>query len=62
MELFDMDFEDWEGTCGEAEYARVICEGCGPTVVDHTGKCVAADCLRRHGAVKRRKKNRSHFV
>jgi hypothetical protein len=22
----------------------VICEGCGPTFVDHKGKCVSDDC------------------
>lgn len=31
-------------------YAGVLCEGCGPCQVDHTGRCVSLDCLRRHGA------------
>ena len=30
-------------------YAVVLCEGCGPTQVDHAGKCVAADCAEKHG-------------
>ena len=29
--------------------ASVICEGCGPTQVDHTGWCLATDCLEQHG-------------
>lgn len=29
-------------------YARVICEGCGHTIVDHTGKCVSSNCLVKH--------------
>jgi len=29
-------------------YPGVICEGCGPTQVDHTGKCIASDCLEKH--------------
>lgn len=31
------------------EYASVICEGCGPTLVDHTGQCVNPECLHHHG-------------
>jgi hypothetical protein len=29
-------------------YAGVLCEGCGPTFVDHEGRCVA-DCYEQHG-------------
>lgn len=28
-------------------YASTICEGCGWTLVDHEGKCVADDCLEK---------------
>jgi len=31
-------------------FAVVLCEGCGPTQVDHTGECVAPDCMEKHGA------------
>lgn len=31
-------------------YAVVLCEGCGATQVDHTGKCVSPDCYEKHGA------------
>ena len=26
----------------------VICEGCGHTIIDHAGRCLA-DCLEHHG-------------
>lgn len=26
----------------------VLCEGCGPIQVDHTGRCVSSDCLENH--------------
>jgi hypothetical protein len=29
----------------------VLCEGCGPTLVDNEGKCLW-NCLKHHGAVK----------
>ena len=25
-------------------YPLVLCEGCGPIQVDHTGKCISVDC------------------
>lgn len=31
-----------------------ICEGCGPTVVDALGACIADDCLFKHGLEERR--------
>lgn len=30
-------------------YVTVLCEGCGPCQVDHTGRCVSKDCHERHG-------------
>jgi hypothetical protein len=29
-----------------------LCEGCGPTLVDDSGNCIADDCLRKHGLAK----------
>ena len=29
--------------------AVCICEGCGPTIVDYTGRCVNKECLMSHG-------------
>lgn len=26
-------------------YPLVICEGCGPTLVDEEGRCISEDCL-----------------
>jgi hypothetical protein len=34
----------------EGLYALVMCEGCGPIQVDHTGACISDDCLKRHGS------------
>lgn len=31
------------------QYSRAMCDFCGPCAVDHTGRCVAKDCLRNHG-------------
>jgi len=28
---------------------EVLCEGCGWTYVDHTGKCLNPQCLKHHG-------------
>jgi hypothetical protein len=30
-------------------YHVVLCEGCGPIQVDHTGRCVSIDCIEQHG-------------
>ena len=30
-------------------YPVVLCEGCGPIQVDHTGKCISKDCYDKHG-------------
>ncbi len=30
-------------------YRVVLCEGCGPIQVDHTGRCVSSDCIKQHG-------------
>lgn len=30
-------------------YQIVLCEGCGAIQVDHTGRCVSVDCIKRHG-------------
>ncbi len=29
-------------------YAVVLCEGCGPILVNYLGECVSEDCLRKH--------------
>lgn len=30
-------------------FSVVLCEGCGPTQVNHDGVCIAFDCLEHHG-------------
>lgn len=31
--------------CAKGMGASVLCEGCGPTLVNHNGDCISADCL-----------------
>jgi hypothetical protein len=52
IDMFGEDFGDLAGITTEEDTANnrfvlVICEGCGPTDVDHTGKCVSGNCLRK---------------
>lgn len=52
---FGEDFNDLAGLSTEADtqrglYAVVLCEGCGPTQVDHTGRCIVSDCAEKHNA------------
>lgn len=55
IDTFGEDFRDLanlsspEATAAH-KYPVVICEGCGPTQVDHEGRCVVPDCLKKHGA------------
>lgn len=39
---------DFVGLCGEQEMVPVLCEGCGVTVVDKDGRCIAVGCLENH--------------
>lgn len=52
--LFSDDYRDladitWPSDTKIGEYAAVLCEGCGVTLVDHNGKCVSPHCLKQHG-------------
>lgn len=52
---FGEDFGDLAGISTPEDttkelYARVICEGCGVTSVDHEGVCVSPVCIEKHGA------------
>lgn len=45
LSFFNEDFGDFVGLSSEEDtlegrYASIICEGCGPTLVDHTGTCI----------------------
>lgn len=53
--LFGRDFGDLKGLGGpNAEPLKpdegypAICEGCGPTLVDAEGVCIAYDCIEQH--------------
>lgn len=48
IDVFREDFGDMKGLCEEGMMATVLCEGCGPTWVDHEGTCIGA-CARGHG-------------
>lgn len=54
IDHFGHDCEDLSGLSTEEDteegrYAVVLCEGCGPTQVDHTGTCISTDCIFGHG-------------
>lgn len=56
IELFGKDFRELAELMPKENYTDdagcgTLCEGCGPTVVDFDGKCVAAYC-EKHGAHK----------
>lgn len=48
----DVGQNDFAGLCTPEDTAAglsaaVLCEGCGPTCVDHTGRCIGG-CWERH--------------
>lgn len=49
IDTFTEDFGDMQGLCKEDEMVHVLCEGCGPCIVDSEGKCICIDCLKKHG-------------
>lgn len=48
-------YGDFRDIAADGEVTLVLCEGCGPTYVDHNGNCVSKDCLKAgkpgHGMV-----------
>lgn len=61
IKIFSEDYEDMKGLCTLEEnendlYARVLCEGCGYTVVDCDGRCASLFC-EIHGEENKRLKN-----
>lgn len=55
--MFGEERTDLAGLSTPAEtaagvYLYALCEGCGMTQVDHTGKCVLTTCLAHHGATR----------
>lgn len=52
IDVFGEDYGDFEGCVPEGHLRLSICEGCGfNAVLDHEGKCVSRDCLKKHGEV-----------
>lgn len=54
IDNFGQDYDDWTGHSTKEDTARglfagVLCEGCGPCLMDHEGRCVSPDCLEKHG-------------
>ena len=52
---FGEDYGDFAGLLSAEDEANgllqvVLCEGCGPIVVDRAGACHCDDCLMEHGA------------
>lgn len=46
IRVFGEDFGDFYGLCKQGEVVAVLCEGCGPTFVDHLGNCTV-DCCNK---------------
>ena len=57
IDIFGEDMGDMAGMISEKKVKaglvlNVLCEDCGPCQVDHEGRCVSVDCLKKHGLVK----------
>lgn len=52
LAMFGKDHGDLAGRTWDGGLSRVRCDGCGPLcLVDHTGTCVSAHCLKEHGPI-----------
>ena len=49
-DTWQINVSDFKGIAPSGGLARVLCEGCGYCVVDEKGKCLSADCFKRHNA------------
>lgn len=49
IDTFAEDFGDLANIANEGSTVITLCEGCGPCEVDHSGRCVSTDCLKKHG-------------
>lgn len=56
IKYFGEDYRDFAGIISESQVKKgygavVICEGCGPTIVNQDGECIAQDCEDHKGTV-----------
>ena len=54
IDIFGKDTEDMKGLSTEEDTKKelfwpVLCEDCGPTHVDHLGRCISPYCSKQHG-------------
>ena len=50
IEMFGKDYGDLKlGPLKIGHGWVVLCEGCGPTMVDAEGQCTVKSCLQKHG-------------
>ena len=54
IEMFGEDFENLKGLGDGTELKpgygwSVLCEGCGPIIVNDDGECIDKGCLKKHG-------------
>ncbi len=53
-EMFNQDYGDLAGLGDGRELKpgygwQALCEGCGPTYVDDSGRCINPHCIKGHG-------------
>ena len=48
IENFGEAFGDLKGL-NPSGNCKVLCEGCGPTIVNAGGECIHPDCIKKHG-------------
>lgn len=54
LKIFKEDYRELANIIHQADvdvglYAIVLCEECGPTLVDVDGTCISYNCLEKHG-------------
>ena len=62
IDTFGEDIGDLAGLMSASQAATghlvpALCEGCGPTYVDHLGVCYSPVCLEKHGDDRERERD-----
>ena len=47
IDMFGKDYREMAGLCPAPDVATVLCEACGPILVNSDGECVSTDCQCR---------------